>query len=442
MTSTDTRRYRRGAFLLSLGVGSGGVLTYAYFALASHVLEPDRYGSLVVLWSVLFISVFTLYRPVEQYISRALSEQDARGGAARGALRVAATIQLGLAVAYVAAALLLRGPIEDGLLNGEGTLFTILVIAAPAYAVSFFARGYLAGRRRFGLYGAMLLLESTSRFAPALIAAVGLAEGVGVVSLGIVVAPLLSLVVVPVLVLRVTGGSDGANDVTSVADPLEAPAATLGAGGRFVGAAFAIMLSEQALLNVGVLVVGAAAGAAAAGFLFNVLLVARAPQVLFGAVTTSLLPTLTRLAAAGARGEEYFRGTIRGTIAGVAAAAAAAALVLAIAGPQIMQLTFGDDFDYDRAGLLIVVAGLGFHLTALTLTQAALAHDRAAAAAARWSACAIGFAALTLVPVLADVRRVEIGYAVATAALCALLVRPGLSSASARPRSSPAPLTT
>ena len=408
--------------MLTLGIGSSGVLTYAYFAVASHALEPDRYGALVVLWSALFISVFTLYRPVEQYISRTVSAHDVLGRDSREALRAAATIQLGLAVAYVVAALLLRTTIEDDLLDGEGELYTVLLISAPAYAVSFFARGYLAGHRRFGLYGAMLLLESTSRFCLALVVAVGLASGVGVVSLGIAVAPLVSLVVVPMVAIRggaqpFTGsgpGRDGAARTTA--------GAGLGSGGRFVGAAFLIMLSEQALLNVGVLVVAGAASAAAAGFLFNVLLIARAPQVLFGAVTTSLLPTLSRLYTRGEQdGGASFRGQVRSTLLAIAGFAALAALVLLAVGPQLMQLTFGDELSYDRAGLLIVVAGMGFHLAALTLTQAALARELATAAAVRWVACAGGFVAFTLLPLLGDVRRVEVGYAAATLVLCTLL---------------------
>ena len=55
------------------------------------------------------------------------------------------------------------------------------------------------------------------------------------------------------------------------------------------------MLSEQTLLNAGPLLVRASEGAAAAGFIFNVLMIARAPLVLFQAVATSLLPHLTRL---------------------------------------------------------------------------------------------------------------------------------------------------
>ena len=192
----------RAVGLLSVGIGASGVLTYAYFALASHQLSPDQYGNLVVLWSVLFVVIVTLYRPVEQFVSRSVAHREEVGSPLKGTLRSAAMIQLALALAFVFAAVLLRTPIEDELLDGERTLYVVLVVAAPAYAVSFLARGYLAGRGRFGLYGAMLLLESTSRFCAALLVALGLATGVSAVSLGILVAPILSLLVVPSLLVR------------------------------------------------------------------------------------------------------------------------------------------------------------------------------------------------------------------------------------------------
>ena len=68
---------------------------------------------------------------------------------------------------------------------------------------------------------------------------------------------------------------------------------TLGSGGAFAGAVLLMMLSEQVLVSSGALFVRAAEGAAAAGFMFNILLVARAPLVLFQAVAASLLPHLT-----------------------------------------------------------------------------------------------------------------------------------------------------
>ena len=410
--------YRRSAAVLSVGIGVSGALSYAYFALASHQLDPYEYGSLVVLWSALFMAVVTLYRPVEQLISRTIAEREVEGADSTAELRAAGLIQAGLAAAFVAAALALRGPIEDDLLSGEGTLYAIFLIAGPAYAVSFFARGYLAGRGRFGLYGAMLLLEAGSRFSAAAAVAIGFAEGLSAVAIGIVVAPLLSLIVVPALILspgRAATAMDGAAVPTSDVD--------LFASGRFVVAAFLIMLSEQALLNAGVIVVGATQGAAVAGVVFNVLLLARAPQVLFGAVTTTLLPTLSRLRARAHLGaRSAFDESVRATLLGVAGFTSLVALVVLAAGPRLMDIAFGGDYEYDRIGLLVVTAGMGMHLSALTLSQAALARRASAAAAAGWVACALAFVAWSFVPALDEVRRIEVGYAAATTLLAAFLL--------------------
>ncbi len=267
----------------------------------------------------------------------------------------------------------------------------------------------------------MLLLESISRFALAALAAVGLVEGVSVIALGIALAPVMSLAVVPPILLRRrrrAAAPAAAGDAPTPDSDIDVMR-----GGHFVVGAFVIMLSEQALLNAGVVILGATATAAAAGFLFNVLLLARAPQVLFGAVTTSLLPSLTRHRAEGGRaGERAFRGEVRATVRTVLAVAAAIGVVVLALGPELMRITFGDGYDYDRAGLLIVVAGMACHLTSLTLTQAALARDRAGAAAVSWAACAAAFVAWSFLPVLDDVRRVELGYAGATALLAVLLL--------------------
>ena len=68
-------------------------------------------------------------------------------------------------------------------------------------------------------------------------------------------------------------------------------------GTGFAAAVLLIMFSEQVFLNAGPLIVRAFEGAAAAGFIFNVLMIARAPLQLFQAVSTSILPHLTSLHA-------------------------------------------------------------------------------------------------------------------------------------------------
>ncbi|MGH2923518.1 MAG: lipopolysaccharide biosynthesis protein, partial [Solirubrobacterales bacterium] len=183
---------------------------------------------------------------------------------------------------------------------------------------------------------------------------------------------------------------------------------------------FLIMLSEQAFLNAGPLLVNASAGAAAAGFIFNILMIARAPLQLFQAVSTSLLPHLTRLRSQGLT--EDFRASVRVTILGIAGFAALVAVAVLIAGPELMEIAFGGNHVYERADLLIVTAGMGLYLAAATLNQAALAQGQVRRAAVCWIACAAAFVVWTALPVIADeFRRVEVGYLGAAAALCAAL---------------------
>ena len=183
-----------------------------------------------------------------------------------------------------------------------------------------------------------------------------------------------------------------------------------------------MMLSEQILVSSGALFVRAAVDAAAAGFIFNVLMVARAPLLLFQAIAASLLPHLTRLRTRGdATGEDAFRMSVNTTLMIIAAFAAAVTVGVLAIGPQVMQIAFGDKFTYDRAGLAIVAVGMGFYLSAAALNQAALAQGQARRAAVCWVACAIGFVIFNLIAPLDPYRTVEVGFAAAAALLSGLL---------------------
>ena len=166
----------------------------------------------------MFITVSVLYRPVEQLLSRTIAERDAHGTTGTDHLRVAATIQLVLGVVFVIAAVALKGPIQDDLFNGSTTLYRVLIVAVLAYAVSYFARGFLAGRRRFGLYGALVLMEASSRVLFAVAVAVGIAEGQSVVALGMAAAPIVSLAVVPLALARTRAPARAMSDEEAGAD--------------------------------------------------------------------------------------------------------------------------------------------------------------------------------------------------------------------------------
>jgi O-antigen/teichoic acid export membrane protein len=430
-TSADGRTYGRGAAILSVGIGATGLITFAYFALASHTLPEAEYGRITLLWSAVFITVSVLYRPVEQLLSRTIADRDARGVGGAEHLRVAATIQLALGALFVVVALALRGAIEDELFGGSTALYRIMIVAVLAYAASYFARGFLAGNHRFGLYGGLVLMEASSRCLFALAVAVGIAEGQTAVALGIAAAPIVSLAVVPWALgrrLRAQSPVDAepaAFDAAARDEPSAKGDAefTLAHGSGFAVSVLLIMLSEQTFLNAGPLLVEATEGergAALAGFVFNVLLIARAPLQLFQAVQTSILPHLTRLRASGET--DPFRRSVNLTLAAIAGFAACVAVVMLAVGPWLMDLVFGGEFDYERGGLVLVSIGMGLYLAAATLNQALLAHGRAPHAAAAWLTCASAFALFLLIADFDDrVLQVEIAFVGAAAALSALL---------------------
>jgi O-antigen/teichoic acid export membrane protein len=425
--SQPDRSFAAGARVLSVGIASTGIFTFAYLATASHVLSRRDYGLVSLCWAVMFVILSVIYRPIEQLLSRTIADRRARGLSAHS-LRVPAAIQLAFAVAFLIAALALRHVVQHGLFGGSAALYWVLVVGVLAYAGSYFARGWLAGHQRFALYGALVFLESTSRFAFALAVAVGIASGLTAVALGMAVAPFASLMVMPLAWRRVRGRPDPP-PVDVAVDGVGATSSSelsMRRGTGFAASVVAIMLSEQALMNGGVLVVAASLGAGSldaglTGFVFNVMLIVRAPLQLFQSIQTSILPHLAGLEARA--DDAAFRRAIRTTVVAISGFGLAVAVGLLAVGPPVMTLLLGDKgFHYDRWGLAAVGLGMGFHLVAGTFNQAALARGRGARAAACWLTCAGLFVAFQIADVIGNrVTRVEVGYAGATALLCALL---------------------
>ncbi len=472
-----SRSYGSGARILSVGIAATGLLTFAYFSIASHVLSEVAAKRLDLLWSVMFVVISVIYRPIEQLLSRTIAERRARGHAEHP-LRTPLAIQGSFALAFALVALGLRTTLIDEVFDGYAALYDVLVVGTLAYAGSYFARGWLAGHEYFGLYGGLVLMESTSRVCFALAVALGIASGQTAVALGIAAAPLLSLVVVPAAFAR-RRGEHGQGDPSPprnarhsksssppasaqpqlaraapggvlatpdaqaawpdfTADDADAALAgpgtegvqetaahgdlSLRRGGGFALWVSAIMLSEQTLLNASVLTVAAtSANAALAGIVFNVMLIARAPLQLFQAIQTSLLPHLTGLEAR--EGRAAFARAIRITVLAIAAFAAAVALGLLALGPLVMEhVVFGQHYSYGRAGLVLIGLGMGMHLASGALNQAALARNRARHAATCWLIAAGVFIVWMLLPLVGEqVLRAEIGYCGAAALLAALL---------------------
>ena len=289
---------------------------------------------------------------------------------------------------FVVVALALRGPIQDDLFGGSATLYWILLVGGAGLRGELLRarlpRGPppLRAVRRARAHGGQLALPVRARR--------GGRDRRGADGGG----------------ARHGGGADrvaGRGAAGRSARRLRAPRAggarrpptpsreaagepefTLAHGTGFAAAVLLIMLARADLPErraaAGRGHRGRARARRSPGFAFNVLLIARAPLQLFQAVQTSILPHLTRLRAGGET--DPFRRSVNLTLLAIAGFAACVALVMLVAGPALMDLVFGGDFDYERGGLVLVSVGMGLYLSAATLNQALLAHGRAPQAAA------------------------------------------------------------
>jgi O-antigen/teichoic acid export membrane protein len=447
--SLRPRSYGSGARILSVGIACTGLLTLAYFSISSHVLGEAAASRIALLWSIMFVIISVIYRPIEQLLSRTIAERRARGQSGHS-VRVPIAIQAGFALAFLIVALALRDELVNHVFDRHAALYYVLVAGTLAYAASYFARGWLAGHEYFALFGGLVLMEALSRLCFAVAVALGIASGQTAVAMGIAAAPLVSLIVVPAAFARhgeerlqarreeraPAHESDAPLTRPMTVDEAEAALAgpgtegvqeathdalSLRRGTGFAGWVSGIMLSEQTLLNAAVLTIAAtAADRALVGIVFDVLLIARAPLQLFQAIQTSLLPHLTGLEATD--GREAFARAVRITLRAIAAFAAAVALGLLLIGPFVMSHLFGQHYSYGRVGLALVGLGMGMHLVSGTLNQAALARDQARAAAICWLTAASLFVAWMLLPLISDeLLRTEIGYFGAASLLALML---------------------
>src|SRR3954454_10419975 len=292
--------YGRGARILTIGVGATGLLTAVFFVITSHVLTPIEAKRVDLLWAIMWVAISVLYRPIEQLLSRTIAHRRAHG-LGRHPLRSAILIQATFGITFLVVAGVFHHKLRDDAFDGSTALYVILLTGIAFYAVSYFARGWLAGHQHFKLYGGLLLMESTSRCLFALAVAVGIAHGQVAVAAGIAVAPLVSLVVLPIAFFAFRGKPSG---------PRGVPTTTARESTTFAISVAGIMLAEQALLNASVVSVEVVShDKILAGIVFNVLLIARAPLQLFIAVQTALLPHLAKLEAR--RGHDEFHGSVR-----------------------------------------------------------------------------------------------------------------------------------
>ena len=194
--------FASGARILSIGIASTGIFTFAYLATASHVLSRAAYSRISLCWAIMFVILSVIYRPIEQLLSRTIADRRARGLHAHscGSRRRSSSASRSL---FLVVALALRHQIQHGMFDGSASCTGSSSSAcSPTPAATSRAAGWPATSGSPST-AALVFLESTSRFLFALAVAVGIGSGQGVVGLGMAVAPFASLSVMPFAFARV-----------------------------------------------------------------------------------------------------------------------------------------------------------------------------------------------------------------------------------------------
>ena len=298
--------YARGARILSIGIASTGIFTFAYFAVASHVLDADAYGAdLAAVGGAVrrhlghlppgrAAAVAHDRRPARARPSRPAPAADpaARAGGLRGRLP---RRRPGAARARS------RTPSTRRRSTGSSSARRWPTPPATSPAATWPATS--GSRSTAASCSSSRCRASASRSRSRSASPTGSRPSRWASS----PRRVASLLVVPWAIVRHSAGRrPGGRSTSARSRCARAPASPLSVA--------AIQLAEQALLNASVLTVSATATTALAGVVFNALLITRAPLQLFQSIQTSLLPHLSGLEAT--EGHEAFARAIRVTAPG------------------------------------------------------------------------------------------------------------------------------
>jgi O-antigen/teichoic acid export membrane protein len=394
-----------GALLMSIGTLGSGVLAYGFNVVAAQALGPDAYGPVAVLWAAMFLAAVVLFRPVEQTLSREVSEALAHGRGIAPILRAVGRMAVVTTLVAAAVCAAAWGPITDRIFDGHDVLTAMLVLGIAGYGASYFVRGVVGGRRWYAGYGILLLADGGVRMLvalPLLVAASTALAGAALAAAAIAGA------LVP-LALR-----EGRAAFRTPAAAAPAAPVSHGRLARFAGPVGLVALGDQVLLSGGPVLVmlhGGDGAGKAAGVVFAATMLVRAPAYLFQGVSAALLPNLTTMLAR--RDHAGFRRAVGRTVAVLAAFSGLAALGAFAVGPSVMHVLYGAGFDTTRADLALLALGAGGYLVAGTLSQAALARSEAVSTAAIWVASAAAFVGLELTLGGSALHKVSIAFAVA-----------------------------
>ena len=323
-------------FMVSGGL-IGAVGAYLFQVYGGRAIGAEAFAPIGVLWTVFFILATVLLVPVEQYVTREVA-----------AGRKAIPHDLGPALVTAAVGAVVGGGFVwvtlDRFFEGSWQYVAQIALLMVGYSLLMVGKGVLAGRRRFGGVGWVLIIETSARLVAGIVAIqlAARAESLG-----------WAMVLGGFAVLGMRWWRHDAGESRAPAAP------AVGFLGGYVGGT----VSSQILLGGAPIAVALLeADPALVSVVFITFTLYRAPMTLIFALQGRVLPYLVGLVGSG---DHHRLGTIATrVVAGGAFLAVLGGLVGWLVGPEVVTLLFGEEFA--PASLVAMFAAAGVMAAAAT----------------------------------------------------------------------------
>lgn len=348
------RRLGRGGAVIGAANVVSGVAAYLFLVLAARKLSPVADSELSSLWTLLFLLGPGCFAPVEQEACRLAVARISTGSGDRAAIVRAAQVGVAILTLVVAGLAVSYIPLRSRVFGGHGFLVAVLALGLVAFLAMYLTCGVLASRRRFRGYAVVAGAEGLVRLLLCVLLVLEL--GWSVTSFGLAVA------VAPIIATYLGWRSDGFTLERGPAEPL-------GRVAKAIAFLLGASLLRLAILMVGPVVVQVLANAsqrAEAGRFLAALALTRVPLFLFNAALVALLPKLSGLVAQQRR-SQYVTVVVQ-VSAAVAVLAAAGAGAVALVGPSVLRMVFGNAYVLPAAQLVLLTVGCGLYMLAVALS--------------------------------------------------------------------------
>ncbi len=358
MLEAERRGFKApGTTFMVVGGLIGALGAYLFQVYGGRALGPEAFAPIGVLWTTFFILATVLLIPVEQYVTREVASgrraipHDLKPAALMAA--IGSVVGGGFVIFTL-----------DRLFDNNWQYVVQVVLLMVGFSLLFFAKGVLAGRRRFADVGWVLIVETVVRLVAGVIA-IQLAASAEALGWAMVLGGFA------VLGLRWWRHDKG--------DP-RAPAAP---ASHFLSGYVGATSSSQILLGAAPIAVAAlGADAALVSVVFVTFTLFRAPLTLIFSLQGRILPYLVGVSGSGdhAKLSRYARGVV--VIGG--GLALLGGLVGWLFGPQIVSVLFGPEFMPSELVAAFTAAGVTAAAAAQVAGQVLVAEGRTSKLAIGW----------------------------------------------------------